>query len=298
MKTYKKKTITSLLVLAGLLVGCLSFAVQVRAEEPITIPTTLTIEVPPLGSIYVDQSVTVTATLTAGSSGLENKQIIFYFWIGVDSINFGDGSTGGDGKARIDFRPDEWADVAEILDGSSISFQAVFEGGYDDPNYYRQSEASSGSLTVNFHATAIDFSFSPHQMAATETVTLTATLLYEESSGVSYGVPDEEIVFRYSLSEYPDWQSADGFASQTNGDGIAEYEFIPADYYVPPGSNVYFKAFFAGDFGYLPSEYEEYQPLELAPASVVPEYTLGGLIALAACFAAFAAFRQLQKKKT
>lgn len=92
----------------------------------------------------------------------------------------------------------------------------------------------------------------------------------------------------------------------TNGDGKATFQFVPSDYGGIPGSTVYFKAVFHGIgednkyesyYGYQPSE-SEVQPLELGPSAVVPEYALGGLFALVACFAGFETFKQIKKNKS
>ena len=295
MKTIKKITKASFLIFASLLIALLSITGQIKATTVDEVTTNLAIELSPSGSIYVDRSVTVTATLTSDPLGnAVRDQPINFFFSSPDNDHFylDQVTTDGDGKASIDFRPSEFREY--MADGVSVSFQAEFDG-VTEPIVFFSSKANPESLTVNFRSTELDFDFSPYQMAASETVTLTASLLYEDSTGVSIGVPNEPIMFRYSLSEFPDWTSASGFEEQTDQNGVATLDFVPADYDIPPGSIVHFKAFFVGDFGYLESENELNQPLELAPANVVPEYPLGAFIAILTCFAALATFKHFRK---
>lgn len=291
MRTNDKKTKVSYLILAGLFIAILSSASNTDASTV----GGLTFEYSPMDSIYVEESVTVTATLMTTPTEpelpapIQNEEIIFSFSIDEKATwtPFGAWDTNEYGVASEVFSPDEFQSIVD--DGSHVYFKV---------ESVSLSRSSMDYVTVNFRDTYLTLGLSRNYMAASETAALVATLTYQVTTGESSDVTEAPIDIQFQTDLDSTWRSASGSPVNTNGAGEAPLSFIPSENGIGPGSTVEFMAVFEGSFGFRATNSDVTGPLQLAPAGSVPEYALGGLVALAACLAAFVTVRRLQKTKS
>jgi hypothetical protein len=159
---------------------------------------------------------------------------------------------------------------------------------------------ANGQTTETFLTINLD----PLSIKVTESATITVWVEYPISPGESGTVgPDEgnparTIDFYYRSDAAASQDYLPGPQDVPIGpDGSTVWVFHPEDWGIGEGESVEFGAVFEGDEPYLGSENYVSNPLYIVPTQVVPEYALGGLLALAACFAGFLAFKKLNGKK-
>jgi len=144
--------------------------------------------------------------------------------------------------------------------------------------------------------TALTINFEPESIKVTESATITVYVEYPIEEGV-YGTVGEDsgltIDFFYLSDAASDQNWVEGPQDVPIGsDGSTIWVFHPEEWGIGEGECVGFYAVFDGDDDYGFSENSTNNLLCIVPTLVVPEYALGGLLAIGVCFGAFALYKK------
>jgi hypothetical protein len=220
----------------------------------------------------------ITATVS-GSGVAPTGTVQFQVKIGAAGfVNTGSPVDLASGSASLSYTP-QTAAVYE--------FKAVYSG---DGNYVSgTTSVASSDLTVGKGTTALDVTCSPVEVDKTGSQ-ITTISGFLKSSGE--GVNSVDIVLSYSLNsiDYTPFHTTQTKLHLTDQDGYYSYDWdVP--FGIPNGMYI-IQAEFTTNDNYIGSMARTGASPNGDNLNVLPEYVLGGLAALGACFIGFAVFKK------
>ena len=150
-------------------------------------------------------------------------------------------------------------------------------------NFINQTQAQSSDPTVSLVVT-------PSGVKQGDTTTLIATL----SNPGNRLIEGNDVTFLFWYDGSPSGATNLG-TLKFDTSGVATFVFSTYSWHVPAGSTLIFRADFRTDIpadGYWHSYSSNTASLSVGPTLEAPEYPLGAILALIACFGAFIIFKK------